>query len=79
MNIFKSFEEFLKEPLSVLKKNKIQLVSIITDNIFAHKPSCDLNLMKDGVQMTLVNNEKMYNLLSLVTRKAQAKEEAVHK
>lgn len=75
MNIFKSFEEFLKEPLSVLNKNRIQIVSLITDNIFAHKPACEVSLTKSGAQITLVNNDKMYNLLSLVTKKAQLKEE----
>lgn len=34
MNIFKTFEIFLKEPLSILKDNFIQIVSIQTGNIF---------------------------------------------
>ena len=34
MNIFKSFETFLKEPLSILRDNFIQIVSIQTGNIF---------------------------------------------
>ncbi len=74
MNIFKTFETFLKEPLSILKSNIIQIVSIQTDNIFAQKPSVDVSLMKDKAQLTVVNNEKLYNLLSLVTYRAKQKE-----
>jgi len=73
MNIFKTFETFLKEPLSILRKNWVQIVSIQTDNIFSHKPSCEVSVLKDRAQITIVNNEKMYNLLSLVTRKAEMK------
>ena len=47
MNIFKTFETFLKEPLSILKDNFIQIVSVQTGNIFANKPSCEVSVMKD--------------------------------
>ena len=46
-----------------------------TDNIFEKKPSLDVSLMKDKAQLTVVNNEKLYNLLSLVTYRAKKKEE----
>lgn len=75
MNIFKTFEIFLREPLSVLKNNWLQIVSLQTDNMFAQKPSCEVTLLKDGAQITVVNNPKLYNLLSLVTYKAKKKEE----
>lgn len=75
MNIFKTFEIFLKEPLSILRDNFIQIVSLQTDNIFEKKPSLDVSLMKDKAQLTVVNNEKLYNLLSLVTYRAKKKEE----
>ncbi len=75
MNIFKTFEIFLKEPLSILRDNFIQIVSVQTDNIFEKKPSLDVSLMKDKAQLTVVNNEKLYNLLSLVTYRAKKKEE----
>ena len=74
MNIFKSFEIFLREPLSVIRHNWLQIVSIQTDNMFAQKPSCEVSLFKDGAQLTVVNNPKLYNLLSLVTYKAKEKE-----
>lgn len=76
MNIFKTFEIFLREPLSVLKHNWIQIVSLQTDNLFKEKPSCEVSLLKEGAQITVVNNEKMYNLLSLVTQKAKQKEKS---
>ncbi len=75
MNIFKTFEIFLKEPLSILKSNIIQIVSVQTGNIFEKKPSIDVSLMKDKAQLTVVNNEKLYNLLSLVTHRAKQKEQ----
>ena len=73
MNIFNSFEIFLKEPLSILRDNFIQIVSIQTGNIFEHKPSVDVTLLKDKAQITVVNNEKVYKLLSLVTHRANEK------
>lgn len=69
MNIFKSFETFLKEPLSILKDNFIQIVSVQTENIFKNKPSCDVTIMKDKTQITVVNNDKLYKFLSLVANK----------
>ena len=74
MNIFKTFETFLKEPLSILKDNFIQIVSIQTGNIFANKPSIDVSVTKEKTQITVVNNEKVYNLLSLVQHRAKAKQ-----
>ncbi len=74
MNIFKTFETFLKEPLSILRDNFIQIVSIQTGNIFEHKPSIDVTVLKDKAQLTVVNNEKVYKLLSLVTHRAKERE-----
>ena len=74
MNIFKTFETFLKEPLSILKDNFVQIVSIQTGNIFENKPSVDVSLTKNKAQITVVNNEKLYNLLSLVQMRSQKKE-----
>ena len=73
MNIFKTFEIFLKELLSILRDNFIQIVSLQTNNIFEHKPSVDVTLLKDKAQITVVNNEKVYKLLSLVNHRAQQK------
>ena len=75
MNILKSFETFLKEPLSILRDNFIQIVSIQTGNIFENKPSVDVTLTKNKAQITVVNNEKLYNLLTLVQHRAKLKQE----
>ena len=74
MNIFKSFETFLKEPLSVLRDNLVQIISIQTGNIFENKPSVDVCFTKEKTQINVVNNEKLYNLLTLVQHRAQKKE-----
>ena len=79
MNIFKSFETFLKEPLSILRDNFIQIVNIQTGNIFENKPSCDVTLLKDKTQITVVNNEKLYKFLSIVTHKVNSKKEEKQK
>lgn len=76
MNIFKTFETFLKEPLSILRDNFIQIVSIQTGNIFENKPSVDVSLLKGKTQITVVNNEKLYNLLSLVNKKVESRKES---
>ena len=73
MNIFKTFETYLKEPLSVLRDNFIQIVSIQTGNIFENQSSLDVNISDNKAQLTVINNEKLYNLLSLVTHKANIK------
>ncbi len=75
MNIFKTFETYLKEPLSILRENFIQIVSLQTGNIFEQKPSINVNLLKNKSQITVVNNEKLYNLLSLVNLRARKKAE----
>ena len=77
MNIFKTFEDFLKEPLSILKENFIQIISIQTGNIFANKPSCDVSVMKDKTQITVVNNEKLYKFLSIVNHKKNINKEII--
>jgi len=74
MNIFKTFETFLKEPLSILRNNWIQIVSLQTENIFENKPSCEVSVLKDKTQITVVNNENLYKFLSIVTHKEQSKQ-----
>ena len=48
MNIFKTFETFLKEPLSILRDNFIQIVSIQTGNIFEQKQALLLAIISDA-------------------------------
>ncbi len=79
MNIFKTFETFLKEPHSILRDNFIQIVSVQTENIFENKPAIDVSLLKNKAQITVVNNEKLYKLLSIVNHRAKLKQESEQK
>ncbi len=79
MNIFKTFETYLKEPLSILRDNFIQIIGLQTGNIFERKPSIDVSFTKDKAQITVVNNDKLFNLLSLVTHRAKMKEKEKEK
>lgn len=78
-NIFKTFETFVKEPLSIIKENLIQIVSLQTGNIFEKRPAIEFNFLKKGAQLTVVNNEGMYNLITLATRRAKLKKESEDK
>ena len=71
-NIFKTFELFLREPLSIFKSGLVQIVNI-KDNIFANKTSINLDFIKDKAQLTVVNNDKVYNLLKMVSYRAKQK------
>ena len=73
-DIRKSFEIFWREPLSILKEGLFQIVNISTDNVFEHKPSVNIDFMKDKTQITVVNSDKMYNLFQTVLYKKRLKE-----
>ena len=73
INIFKTFEIFLREPLSLFKNGFVKIAHI-QDNIFSKQTSLNVNLTKTNAQITVVNNEKVYNLLKLVTYRVKAKE-----
>ena len=75
MNILKTFEIFLREPLSILKDGLLQIMSIETENIFKQKPSIDVSVTKDKTQITVINNPKVYKLLTLVQHRAKTKEQ----
>jgi len=66
-NILDSFDIFLREPLSIFK-NGLQIVGI---NIFAQKSAINVDFINNKHQITVVNNEKVYNLLKTVTYKKQ--------
>ncbi len=73
INIFKTFEIFLREPLSLFKNGFVKIAHI-QDNIFSKQTSLNVDLTKTNAQITVVNNEKVYNLLKLVTYRVRAKE-----
>lgn len=71
MNIFKTFEIFLREPLSILKDRIIQIVNINTST--ASEAAVTVDLLDKKTQITVVNSDKMYNLLRTVTAKQSAR------
>jgi len=75
MNVFKSFEVFFAEPLSILRERIIQIVHVHT--IFTNKdvPKMTVDLNDDYTQITVNGSEKMYNLLTSVIHKKRAQNE----
>lgn len=67
MNIFKTFEIFLREPLSILKERIIQIVNINSD--LASQSSVNVDFIDKTTQITVVNSDKMYNLFQTVLTK----------
>lgn len=72
-DIRKTFEIFLREPLSILKEGLFQLVNIET-NIFSQK-SVSVDFVNNKTQVTVVNNDRMYNLFQTVLFKRRLKEQ----
>lgn len=70
MNIFKTFEIFLREPLSIIKDRIIQIVNINSD--FMTTSSVNVDMLDNKTQITVVNSEKMYNLFQTVLHKQKA-------
>ena len=68
MNIFKTFETLLSEPLSIIKKRVIRVIHVET-NIFANQMPVSVDFDNKSTQITVYNNKKMYNLLSSVVHK----------
>ena len=81
MNIFKTFETFLREPLSILTEGLFQIVNIQA-NIFNQESSFNIDFVNNKTQLTVVNNDKMCNLFQTVLYKQKlkaAKEKATTK
>lgn len=72
-DIRKSFEIFLREPLSILKVGLFQIVHL-ESNIFKEK-AVNIDIMDDKTQVTVVNNERMYNLFQTVLFKRRLQEQ----
>ena len=73
-DIRKTFEIFLREPISVLTEGLFQLVSI-ENNIFNQKPYVNVDFVNKKTQITVVNSEKMYNLFQKVLFKNKLKKQ----
>lgn len=73
-DIRKSFEDFWKEPLSILTEGLFQLVNF-QNNIFNKKPSVTVEMINKKAQITVLNSEKMYTLFQTVLYKKRLKEQ----
>lgn len=72
MNIFKTFEIFLREPLSILKERFIQIVNINAS--LDVQPNVSVDMVKGKTQITVVNSDKMYNLCKTALYKKKMNE-----
>lgn len=73
-DVRKTFETFLKEPLSILTEGLFQIVNI-ESNIFNKESSFHIDFVNNKTQLTVVNNDKMYNLFQTVLYKKKIKEQ----
>ena len=73
-DIRKTFDIFLREPISVLTEGLFQLV-YIENNIFSQKPYVNVDFVNRKTQITVVNSEKMYNLFQKVLFKKKLQEQ----
>ncbi len=73
-DIRKTFEIFLREPISVLTEGLFQLVNI-ENNIFNKKPYVNVDFVNKKTQITVVNSEKMYNLFQKILFKKKLQEQ----
>ena len=73
-DIRKTFDTFLREPVSILTEGLFQLVNI-ENNIFSKKPYVNVDFVNKKTQITVVNSEKMYNLFQKVLFKRQLEEQ----
>ena len=80
-DVRKTFETFLREPLSILTEGLFQIVNIQA-NIFNQESSFNIDFVNNKTQLTVVNNDKMCNLFQTVLYKQKlkaAKEKATTK
>lgn len=69
MNIFKTFEIFLREPLSILRERFIQIAQVSSPT--ATQSGISVEMMDKKTQITIYNSDKMYNLLQTVMQKQE--------
>ena len=73
-DIRKTFEIFLREPLSILTEGLFQIVNLKT-NIFSNPPSVSVDLVNKKTQITVVDSDNMYNLFQTVLYKKRLQEQ----
>lgn len=75
MNIFKTFELFLSQPLSIIRNRIIQICHVEADGVEV-KNKIQFNLSDESAQINIYNNQKVYNLLSAVLYKKKKLEKS---
>lgn len=69
MNIFKTFEIFLREPLSILREKFIQIAQV--NSTLSTQSGISVEMLDKKTQITVYNSDNMYNLLQTVMRKKE--------
>lgn len=77
MNVFKTFEIFLSNPLSIIQDRIIRILHVET-NIFSRKLPMQVDLENDMAQITVFDNQRVYKLLSNVLYKKKFSNENHH-
>lgn len=70
MNIFKTFEIFLREPLSILREKLIQIVNV-SSCASSSSSAIGVDMIGQKAQITVINNDKVYKLLKTVQYKKE--------
>ena len=73
-DIRKTFEIFLREPLSVLTEGLFQIVNL-KSNIFSNPPTVNVDFINKKTQITVVDSDNMYNLFQTVLYKKRLQEQ----
>ncbi len=71
-SIWKSFEDFVMTPVSILKGSIIHIVNLKTN--LTDRKSVNVDIMNRNIQINVINSDKMYNLLSTVMYKRRMRE-----
>ncbi len=70
MDIMKTFEIFLSIPRSIISGDFINILHLdYKDNFFKAKSSISVDKIGDTTQITVLNNKKVYSLLTTVMYK----------
>ncbi len=70
MDIMKTFEIFLSIPKSIITGEFINILHLDTkENFFKIKSSISVDKIDNTTQITVLNNKKVYNLLTTVIYK----------
>lgn len=65
--ILKSFEIFIREPLSILKGKLVNVVNIKSP--YSGEKDINVDILDNSIQVNVVNSERVYSLLSTVIYK----------